>query len=177
MDAAYGTNFFKTIGVQYKQKRRWAWGVENFAFVAMRFVGNRNIPLFTKLRRSFHLLESHVTWAVWAFIIGVIAPLPILLGGVFLQLPIGVNLPRVTGLLLNFTLLTSLVWIFLSRTIVPPRPKHVSRFTHLVMFMEWIFVPGIILVLGSTPALDAQTRWMLNRRLEFSATEKKRKVV
>lgn len=178
MDAAYGTNFLKTILVQYRQKRRWAWGVENFPFVAMRFLGNRDIPLLVKLRRCFHLLESHVTWAVWAFIIGVIAPLPILLGGVFFsQLPIGVNLPRITGLLLNFTLVTSLVWIFLSRTIVPPRPRHVSRFTHLVMFLEWIFVPGVILVLGSTPALDAQTRWMLNRRLEFSATEKKRKVI
>jgi hypothetical protein len=178
MDAAYSSNFFKTLWVQYKQKRRWAWGVENFPFLVSRLIGNRHIPVFTKLRRSFQLLESHVTWAVWAIIIGLIAPLPLLLGGrFFAQSAIGYNLPRITGLLFDFTLYTSLVWIILSWTILPPRPKGVSWFKNVIMIAEWIIVPVVILVLGSTPALDAQTRLMLGRYMEFSATEKSRKVV
>jgi hypothetical protein len=178
MDVAYSSSFLRTIRVQYRQKRRWAWGVENFPFVVSGFLNNKNIPLLRKIRRSFHLLESHVTWALWAIIITIITPLPILLGGrFFAQMPIGYNLPRITGLLLNFTLGTSLVWIILSRTILPPRPKGVKWIKNVVLLLEWIIVPFIILILGSTPALDAQTRLMFAKYMEFSATEKTRKVV
>ncbi|MCX5711392.1 MAG: glycosyltransferase family 2 protein, partial [Candidatus Omnitrophica bacterium] len=81
MDAAYSSSFFKTIVMQYKQKRRWAWGVENFPFIAVGFIKNKRIPLFTRFKRAFNLLESHVTWAVWAVILVLIGPLPILIGG------------------------------------------------------------------------------------------------
>lgn len=178
MDIAYSTNIFKTIFVQYKQKRRWAWGVENFPFLLSRFAEKPQIPLSKKIRRAFHLLESHITWAIWANIMMVIAPLPILLGGHFFsQMAIGYNLPRITGLLLNFTLGTSLVWIVLSMTILPPRPADVKWSKNIVMILEWLIVPFIILLLGSTPALDAQTRLLLGKDMEFSPTEKMRKVV
>lgn len=176
MDAAYSTNFFKTILIQYKQKRRWAWGVENFPFLIMGFIGNKDIPFLTKLRRAYHLLESNVTWAVWAIIMTLIAPLPILVGGKFFaQMSIGYNLPKVTGLLLNFTLLASLVWIVLSRLTLPPRPKNVKWGKNILMLAEWIIVPLVILVLGSTPALDAQTRLLFGRYMEFVPTEKMRR--
>ncbi len=178
MDAAYSSNFLKTFWVQYKQKRRWAWGVENFPFLVTGFLNNKEIPLIVKLRRSFQLLESHVTWAVWAFIIGIMAALPIMLGGrFFAQSAIGYNLPRITGLLFDFTVYTSIVWIVLSWTILPPRPKNVSWFKNVEMALEWLIVPFVILVLGSTPALDAQTRLMFGKYMEFSATEKSRRVV
>ncbi|MBU0504055.1 MAG: glycosyltransferase family 2 protein [Candidatus Omnitrophota bacterium] len=178
MDIAYSSSFLKTILIQYKQKKRWAWGVENFPYVAIRFLHNRQIPFIIKIKRMFHLLESHVTWAVWAIIIVVIAPLPILLGGWFFrQMPIGYNLPLITGLLLNFTLVTSFIWIILSRLTLPPRPKDISWMKNVVMLLEWVIVPFIILILGSTPALDAQTQLMSGRELEFCTTEKMRKVV
>jgi hypothetical protein len=176
MDAAYSTNFFKTIAIQYKQKRRWAWGVENVPFVISRFLNNGDIPFLKKLRRSFHLLESHITWAVWAIIITLIAPLPILFGGAFFnQMPIGYNLPKITGLLLNFTLGTSLVWVLMSIAILPPRPPDVKWNKNVVLVLEWIIVPFVVLILGSTPALDAQTRLMFARYMEFYPTAKMRK--
>ncbi|MDD4980526.1 MAG: glycosyltransferase family 2 protein [Candidatus Omnitrophica bacterium] len=176
MDVAYSSNFFKTILIQYRQKRRWAWGVENFPFLVSEFLNKKDIPLVKKIRRSFHLLESHITWAVWAIIMMLITPLPIFLGGAFFnQMPIGYNLPRITGLLLNFTLGTSLIWILLSRTILPKRPAGVKWIKNIVMVVEWVIVPFIVLILGSAPALDAQTRLMLGKYMEFSHTEKKRK--
>ena len=51
MDVAYSSNIWRTIVVQYKQKRRWAWGVENFPFVVNGFIKNKNISsqyAFTK---------------------------------------------------------------------------------------------------------------------------------
>lgn len=178
MDVAYSSNLFKTVALQYKQKRRWAWGVENFPFVVTRFLNNNQIPFFTKIRRSFHLLESHITWAVWAIILVFIGPLPILLGGAFFaQMAIGYNLPKITSLLLNFTLVTSICWIILSRTTLPPRPKGVSWTKNVAMVLEWVIVPLVILILGSTPALDAQTRLALGKYMEFNPTEKVKKVI
>lgn len=174
MDVAYSNNFFKTILIQYKQKRRWAWGIENFPFVVSGFLNTPGIPLAKKIRRTFNLLESHISWAVWAIILVLIGPLPLLLGGAFFkQMAIGYNLPKITGLLFNFTLITSLIWIILSRTILPRRPKNVLWTKNIVMVMEWVIVPFIILILGSTPALDAQTRLMLARYMEFNPTEKR----
>jgi len=178
MDVAYSSNIWRTMVVQYKQKRRWAWGVENFPFVAGGFSENKNIPLLKKSRRLFHLLESHVTWAIWAVILVLIGPLPIFFGGVFFsQMSIAYNLPKITGLLFNFTLLTSLTWIFLSRTILPTRPKGTSWFKNVTLVLEWIFVPFIILILGSTPALDAQSRLMFAKYMEFNPTLKGNKVL
>ena len=178
MDVAYSNNIWRTMIVQYKQKRRWAWGVENFPFVVNGFMKNKNISLFNKLRRSFHLLESHVTWAVWAVILGLIGYLPMLFGGAFFnQSTIAYNLPKITGLLFQFTVLTSLTWIFLSWTILPPRPKEVSWLKNVILALEWFFVPIIILIIGSFPAIDAQTRLMLARYMEFNSTLKGNRVV
>jgi len=178
MDVAYSSNIWKTIIVQYKQKRRWAWGVENFPFVAGGFIKNRDIPLFTKIRRSFHLLESHVSWAVWAVILVVIGPLPIFFGGrLFSQMAIAYKLPKITGLLFQFTLFTSLTWVILSWAILPPRPRGVRWFKNIILLLEWVFVPFIILILGSSPALDAQSRLMFARYMEFNPTLKGNKVL
>ena len=176
MDVAYSSNFFKTIMIQYKQKRRWAWGIENFPFLIKGFLIDEDIPFAVKVKRAYHLLESHITWAIWANIIMLIAPLPILFGGaIFQQSSIGYNLPQITGLLLNFTVGASFVWIVLSWTILPPRPKDVPWSKSVVIVLEWVIVPFIILILGSTPALDAQTRLMLGKYMEFQSTEKHRK--
>ena len=162
--------------VQYKQKRRWAWGVENFPYVVSRFLTDREMPFTRKVRRSYHLLESHVTWAIWAIMVTLMPSLPALFGGMrFAQIPIGYNLPRVTGTLFQFTFIVSIVWVLLSRTILPPRPADVKWTKNIVMLLEWFIVPFAILILGSTPALDAQTRLMLGKRMKFNVTEKRRK--
>ncbi|MFA4933643.1 MAG: glycosyltransferase family 2 protein [Candidatus Omnitrophota bacterium] len=178
MDVAYSSNILRTMVVQYKQKRRWAWGVENFPFVVEGFIKNKNIPVFKKIRRSFHLLESHVTWAVWAVILAVIGYLPVFFGGAFFnQTAIAYNLPKIAGLLFKSTILTSLIWIFLSWTILPKRPKGVSWLKNIVLVLEWFFVPFIILIIGSFPAIDAQTRLMFARYMEFNPTLKGNRVV
>ncbi len=177
MDVAYSSSFFKTIAMQYKQKRRWAWGVENFPFLIIGFLNYPGVPLLKKIRRTYHLLEGHITWAVWAVIMTLIAPLPIFLGGAFFaqMSTVGYNLPKITGMLFNFTLIASLIWVILSRFTLPPRPKDVKWVKNIVMMLEWAIVPFIVLILGSIPALDAQTRQALGKYMQFQATEKTRR--
>jgi hypothetical protein len=175
MDVATGKTLLETIVKQYKQKRRWAWGVENFPYVMMGFLENKNIPFTKKVRRAFHILESHYTWAVWAFIITFIAPLPLIFGGIiFRQTAIGYNLPSVSATLFNASLFTILICIIITMRLIPPRPKDVKPEKKLVMIVQWFFSPLIAATLGSTPAIDAQTRLMLGKYMHFQFTEKSR---
>ena len=176
MDVATEKTIIPTIIKQYKQKRRWAWGVENFPYVMMGFLNNKKIPLATKIRRAFHILESHYTWAVWAIIITFIAPLPLIFGGgLFRQTAIGYNLPSVAATLFRISLFTIFVCIIITVRLLPPRPKDVKPNKRLVMIFQWALSPIVAALLGSTPAIDAQTRLMLGKYMHFHVTEKSRK--
>jgi len=175
MDVAYGKNLLQTLIVQYKQKRRWAWGIEVFPYVMLKFRGNKAIPFKIKLRKAFHILDSHISWATWGIILTIISPLPIIFSAnLFKGAVIGFNLPRITGVLFNLTNITILLWMILSLSLLPPRPKDLKFIASIKIFTQWLFVPFVTMLIGSTPALDAQTRLALGRYMEFAYTEKKR---
>ncbi len=175
MDVATEERILPTIVKQYKQKRRWAWGIENFPYIAVGFMHNRRIPIITKIRRSLNVLESHYTWAVWAVIVTFVAPLTLIFGGgLFRQTSIGYNLPSVSATLLDMSLLTMLICVFVSMKLLPPRPPDVKRQKHFIMYAQWVIAPLVATILGSTPAIDAQTRLMFGKYMHFQVTEKKR---
>ena len=175
MDIAVGKNFLDTIKVQYKQKRRWAYGVENFVFLALELRKNKSIPFFTKMRRLYQLLEAHVGWATWAIIISFITPLILFLGKIMLKDSLALfNLSYINGIIFNALNFIIILCIVISREFLPPRPKEVSRLIHLQLILQWLLIPFTSAVLGSFPSLDAQTRLMCGKYLYFYATPKRR---
>ena len=175
LDIATDRALIPTIIKQYKQKRRWAWGVENFPYLMMGFMENKKIPLIKKIRRGFNLFESHYTWAVWAIIVTFIAPLPLIFGGViFRQTMMGYNLPSIAAALFRVTIVTLFICMLMSIRLLPPRPKDVKPQKRLIMFTQWILAPFLAACVGSTPAIDAQTRLMLGKYMHFHVTEKSR---
>lgn len=173
LDIATDKAIIPTIVKQYKQKRRWAWGVENFPYVMMGFMKNNKIPLVKKIRRGFHLFESHYTWAVWAIIVTFIAPLPLIFGGViFRQTMMGYNLPSIAAALFRVTIITLFICMLMSIRLLPPRPRDVKPQKRLIMFTQWLLAPILAAFVGSTPAIDAQTRLMLGKYMHFHVTEK-----
>ena len=87
---------------------------------------------------------------------------------------IGFNLPRITGVLFNLANMTILLWIILSWTLLPPKPKELKFRARIKIVTQWLFVPVIMTLIGSTPALDAQTRLALGKYMGFIYTEKKK---
>ena len=175
MDVATEKKLIPTIVKQYRQKRRWAWGVENFPFVMMGFRKENKIPLGQKIRRAFNILECHYTWAVWAVIVTFIAPLTLLFGGgLFRQTTIGYNLPSVSAALFRVSMSTIFIFIFITVKLLPPRPPDVKPQKRIIMIVQWIFSPVVAVVLGSIPAIDAQTRLMLGKYMKFQVTSKHR---
>lgn len=175
MDVAFDKGFLKTIINQYKQKRRWAWGIENFAMFVEGITKPNRMPFAQKVKKIFQLLEEHFTWATWAVVLVFVSPLPVLLGGIaFQNSVIGYNLTMITRILLGITSLSMAVCIIVSFSMLPPKPKDVPSYRLLTMCTQWLFIPFVSAFIGSLPALDAQTRFMIGQKLPFWVTPKKR---
>ncbi len=175
MDIAQGDSWLRTLVNVYRQKRRWAWGVENYPIVMRAFLKDRVIPFSKKFRYIFKLLESHVSWASWPFILGIISWLPIFLTSrEFSNSVLYYSTPRINAIIFNLASLGLVATTALSLMLLPKkRLKHpfLKRIGHI---LEWLLVPLISVFLSAIPALDAQTRLMRARYMEFWVTEKKR---
>lgn len=175
MDANIGGSFWDTVKNVYCQQRRWAWGAENFPYVAFGFLKNNNIALRTKLYYVFNLLEGYWSWATNALLIFALGWLPLMLGGKeFNELVLAYNLPYVTRTIMTFAMVGLVTSAIISLKLLPPRPAGYPRRRFISMVLQWILVPFTIIIFGAIPALDAQTRLMLGRYMGFWITPKGR---
>jgi hypothetical protein len=176
LDAVLAETWWKTIKNQYKQKRRWAYGIENFPVTMRAIWPDKLIRLGTKLRISFEMLEGHYSWATTSMIITFVGWLPLLLGSQgFKESVLAHNLPFMTKTLMTLGMSGLLVSIPLSLMSLPPKPKRYHWSKYLVMFFQWIFLP-LVAFISAFPAIDSQTRLLLGKYFgEFWVTEKMRK--
>jgi hypothetical protein len=177
LDAVLAETYWKTIVNQYKQKRRWAYGIENFP-VIMRAIGpNKKIGFRQKFKTAFEMLEGHHSWATSSLILAVLGWLPLILGGdEFNQQVLAHNLPIYTRYLMTLAMIGLAVSMSLSFLLLPPRPTKYSRWRNIYMLLQWVLVPIIAPLLGSLPAIDSQTRILFGKYFgEFWVTEKMRK--
>ncbi len=175
MDVAGSQNWWDTIRTVYKQKRRWAWGVENFPIVMRLFLQTKSIPLYDKIRHAFKLFEGHVSWATWGFLLSFIGWLPALCAGQeYTYSVVSYNAPRIIGTIFNLAILSLLISVMLSISLLPKHRQKISFKEKVKHALEWLTLPLILLFLGALPALDAQTRLMLGRYMEFWVTDKHR---
>jgi len=178
MDAVMAENLPRTIVNQYRQQRRWAWGAENIPYLLYGFLKNKKISLFEKLRHSFIVLEGFWSWATAALLIFFLGWLPLILGGEEFNITLlSYNLPKIVGNLMTIGMIGMVISGALSMLLLPPRPKNYSKLKNLSMVLQWLLLPFTLIFFGTFPALDAQTRLMLNKPLGFSVTEKTRKNV
>jgi len=177
LDAVLADTYWHTIVNQYKQKRRWAYGIENFPLLARAFLANPKIPLRKKAKHLFTMLEGHWSWATNSFVIVFLGWLPVIIGGAkFNESVLAHNLPYMTRYLMNMALVGLIVSMFLSLILLPPRPKKYSRKRYIYMFLQWFLVPITAPFLGAMPAVDSQTRILFAKYFgEFWVTEKVRK--
>jgi len=177
MDAVLAKNLFRTIINQYKQQRRWSWGVENIPYLFYGFLKNKKIPLFEKFRHSFNIIEGFWSWAVCALLIFFLGWLPLVLGGEnFNTTLLSYNLPRLTRNLMTLAMIGMVVSTIISMLILPPRPKNYGKLKNLSIIFQWLILPLTLIIFGSFPALDAQARLIFGKYLGFWVTEKTRKI-
>ncbi|MBF0331380.1 MAG: glycosyltransferase family 2 protein [Candidatus Omnitrophica bacterium] len=173
MDIAIGQGWWKTMVSIYKQKRRWAWGVENFAVVARAFFEQSGIPLAQRIVYITKLLDTFVSWATWSFLLAIISWLPTIFASrEFTTSTAYYALPRIKGTIFGLASIGVIVCMVLSYSLLPREAgwRHLGR--RILHLFEWLFMPAFILGLSAFPALDAQTRLMMGWPMVFQVTEK-----
>jgi hypothetical protein len=177
LDAVLAENYWQTIVNQYKQKRRWAYGIENFPIIMRAISPNKKISLSKKIKVAFEMLEGHHSWATASFILAILGWLPLIFGGEqFNQSVLAHNLPFFTRYLMTIAMAGLVVSMSLSFLLMPPKPKKYSRWKYFYMIIQWVLVPISAPFLGALPSVDSQTRLMLGKYFgEFWVTDKIRK--
>ena len=176
MDATLSSSFLKTVANQYRQKRRWAYGIEHFARVCRAFRSNKKIPFRDKFHYLFTMLEGHYSWATASFVILFLGWLPLIVGNQqFQETVLAHNLPLITRTILTIAMLGLSLTMLLTFMLLPPKPAKYSNFKYLALVLQWILVP-IIAPLVSAPAIDSQTRLLFKKYFkQFWVSEKIRK--
>ena len=174
LDTCLAETTWQTFKNQYKQKRRWAYNVEYYPHIIWPLITGK-IPLYKKLYKLYQYTEGNFTWAAASIIIAFLGWLPLIIGGqVFLQSVVAFNLPVVTQILMRIALFFLIFTAYIHIVLLPPRPKKYGPWKTVAMYLQWFLVPLSAVVFHSLPAVEAQTRLMFGRYLEFWVTPKAR---
>lgn len=175
MDAVQGDNFADTSREQYLQRRRWYWGVSDVPFVFIHSYKNNKIPFLYKWLQLGRLMESHYSLATQSFIL-LTGWLPVVLHASFGATVFGYHFPIIYRIFLTAAWIGMITNMVIAAVMIPPRPgKQSAYFFHTVK--EWILAPILLPLTGiffsAIPAIDSQTRLLLNRPFTvFNVTKK-----
>lgn len=178
MDANVGSTFWQTLKNQYKQIRRWHYGAENNPYFMFGFLKNKKMSSSRKWHQTLIQIERTHSSPTNSLIIFLLSWLPLWVGGVaFTNSILSYNLPRITAMIMNASLLGLITSAILSVVLLPAKPPQYGKFKWLWMVLQWLLFPINFIFFGSVPALDAQTRLMLGKYMGFWITPKERKKV
>lgn len=171
-DAVRARSYPRSLVQQYTQIRRWAWGVTDIPYYIKNAFAHSEIPRRQRIRRLLDLWLDHINWAIAPFVIIFGSNLPLLLNPAFADTILGRQLPLYAAWLLTGAFCCLLILIFIEDRIAPPRPAEWGRAMHVLAWLQWLLLPVVGLIFSNLPALDAQTRLMTGRYLEYRVTEK-----
>ena len=171
-DAVRARSYPRSLLEQYTQIRRWAWGVTDIPYYIDNALNHHEIPIRERIARLFDLWLDHINWAVAPFFMIFGAALPVYLNQTFAVTPLGQNLPVFAAWLLTGAMSSLLILMFIEDQLAPPKPEHWGLRMHIVSWVQWICLPVVGVIFTNLPALDAQTRLLTGRYLEYRVTEK-----
>jgi len=176
MDIAVGRNARETFRAIYGQKRRWAWGIENFPIVMRAFLKSKTISLYNRLTYGYKMFDTFISWSTWSFLLALVSWLPAVFANrEFATSTVYYTAPRIRSIIFGLASIGIIVCMIISIMMLPRGRKERGIVRTLLHVREWLSIPVIILVFSAIPALDAQTRLMTARYMEFGVTEKYRR--
>jgi len=168
MDSNATPKFWKTMKNIYKQQRRWGWGVENVPYMLEGFRQNKIIPWYKKIYWSFITLEGFHSWATNALLIFALGWLPLYLGGEHFNYSLlSYSLPEVTRFIMTLAMIGIVSSAIMSVILLPSKPKWFKWYHYLIYIIQWVLMPITLIIFGSLPGLEAQTRLALGGRFKL----------
>lgn len=170
-DAALSTSFWRTMKNQYEQVRRWAWGVSDDAYIIKKWLTVPDLSFWNKTIRVLKVIEDHFLWPVNWFAITLGATLPPLLNKKFSRTIMGKRLPQTASLILSFSLVFLILALYVDFK-QRPKVKTLPLWKKFFAPFEFLLLPIIGFFFMALPGLDAHTRLMLGKYIEYRVTEK-----
>ena len=157
----------------YQQHKRHAWGASDIPYTVRQVLAHAEMSRRRGARRLAALIANHLLWTTHWFLlsIGWWAPWAVsrLTGA---HADVG-TLHLAARITLTVCLVPYITLILVDARLRPPKPSWWRREHGVVAFAMWFTLPVVSLVFSTVPALVAQTRLMLGRRLEYRVTEKR----
>ncbi|GMR19013.1 MAG: hypothetical protein BMS9Abin34_137 [Patescibacteria group bacterium] len=172
-DAVQDAGIVKTHVSQYKQLLRWGWGVITFP-IAMKGFLTTKMPLTVKLTKLYHLLEQYTIWRTVTFLVTFGFLLLTLINPDIRLTSVGYRLPQITGVILTTAFIFLIPLTFFRTKISSTMPKDWPWWKRLWGWLEGPLVIINLLTYTFIPYVDAETRLMIGKRLEFWPTPKVR---
>ena len=171
-DAAESTSFWKTMVNQYEQFKRWAWGVSDDPYIIKQFFRSKSISFSNKVIRVAKVLEDHFLWPVNWFLITIGINIVTFLNPAFSRTVLGYTIPQISSTILTICLVFLAVILWVDARQRPARPEGYPRIRALLIPLEFILMPLVGFIFNALPGLDAHTRLMMGKYLEYRVTEK-----
>lgn len=171
-DAAESTTWWKTMINQYEQFKRWAWGVSDDPYIIKNYFLAPFGSFWDKTIRIIRIVEDHFLWPVNWFIITLGVNIPLLVNPNFERTSLGYKLPQISSTILTFCLVFLLTILVIDIKRRPPPPEHIKKWKTWLLPLEFILMPIVGFIFSAMPGLDAHTRLMLGKYLEYRVTEK-----
>ena len=176
-DGVRSQSYLKTFYAQYEQARRHCWGAVDISYAIRQSFAHPEIPLLLRFRRTWSVFENHVLWSsqwflitVGSIIFGRIVPAVAILTVGVEAVP-GWFGPLAAKLLFP-CMVPLLIMVGMDMVMRPRRPRDFPLWLLPVQFGQWFLLAPITFFFSALPALDAQIRLMLGKRLEYRVTEK-----
>lgn len=171
-DAAQSETLWGTLKNQYLQLQRWAWGVSDDPYVIKSYFTVRNVSFWNKTIRVLRLVEDHFLWPVNWFIVTLGLTVPSIINPDFSRTAVGHTLPGLSAAILSITLIFLVVLLVIDARQRPARPKEFPVWRAFTLPIEFILMPVAGFFFSALPGLDAHTRLMLGKYLQYRVTEK-----
>ncbi len=173
-DTVLDVTLAKTFKNQYKQLQRWAYGVEHIPFIVKKYFQTENLDFWDKTDKLLFIFWSYMKWGTLAFFITFAGLLVTLVNHSYTQSVVSYNLPVLSSYILTAAFIGLFSTIYVHEKTVPKRPTSWSKLQLIWSYLQWILMPIALVTIGSIPAIDAQTRLMVGKYMEYHVTRKAR---
>lgn len=171
-DAAEGPTLRRTVVNQYQQIRRWSWGVSDVPYLVASAARATNLPWYSRVARVAWYLEDHLVWPSHWFILTFGGVAMALINPHYARSGMGVWQTNLTATLVAISFPCLVVVLLADWRLRPRHPEGEDFIDVLWSWAAFFFLPLTSLPLSTLPSLDAHTRLLFGRYLEYRVTEK-----
>lgn len=171
-DAVCARSAWRSYVEAFQQHKRHAWGASDIPFAVREMLAHGEMPWRRRIRRVVALTSNHLLWSTHWFLLSLGWWVPWVLGKLTgIETDVGA-LHLAARAALTVCLIPYLAMILVDARLRPPKPASWRRRQDVTSALMWLTLPFTSFVFSTIPALVAQTRLMLGRRLEYRVTEK-----